>query len=389
MAKKIRGRNEGSLYQRPNGSWRAQISINGKREGKTFPTKRESLAWLRKIQIQVGFGHDIEGSKITLKEYLTQWIDTSNVHLRDKTLRQYKGVIKNHIIPYLGSVQLKELNLARIERHYAELRNNGLSSRSTKLVHSVLHKALKKAVRYNLIIANPATGASLPRYRPPEMKVLDANQVSQFLIAAQGSYYEALYHLAVHTGMRQGEMFGLKWDDLRWQSGVLLVQRQVQREPGQQWKYLEPKTRAGNRTIALGEGVLQILRLHQQNQIILKAVAGQEWKENGLVFPNRRGKPGDQSNLRKDFKAVLKQAGLPVIRFHDLRHTAASLMLNNGIPSIVVSKRLGHAKPSTTMDIYGHLYHEMQEEAARVMDELVTPIQINKTDLCQNTKING
>ena len=106
------------------------------------------------------------------------------------------------------------------------------------------------------------------------------------------------------------------------------------------------------------------------------------------MFPNRRGRPGDQSNLRKDFKAVVEKAGLPEIRFHDLRHTAASLMLNNGIPAIVVSRRLGHSKPSTTMDIYGHLYHEMQEEAARVMDELVTPIQISRVDIGLYTKIS-
>ena len=221
------------------------------------------------------------------------------------------------------------------------------------------------------------------------MKVLDANQVSHFLITAQGSYYEALYYLAIHTGMRQGELFGLKWDDLRWQSGVLLVQRQVQREPGRSWVFLEPKSQSGSRTVKLGQGVLHILSLHKQNQELMRAVAGDKWEENGLIFPNRRGKPGDQSNLRKDLNAVLKKANLPEIRFHDLRHTAASLMLNKDIPPIAVSQRLGHSKPSTTMDIYGHLYPEMQEEAARVMDEVVMLNQISKLDISQHSKING
>ena len=162
---------------------------------------------------------------------------------------------------------------------------------------SVLHKALNKAVRYNLIIANPTSGASLPRYRHPEMKVLDANQVSLFLIAAQGSYYEVLYYLAIHTGMRQGELFGLKWDDLRWQSAVLNVQRQVKREPGKGWKFLEPKTKAGCRTIAIGEEVLHILRKYKQRLDEYKSFVGDRWEGNGLMFPNRVGRPGGQSNL--------------------------------------------------------------------------------------------
>jgi integrase len=188
--------------------------------------------------------------------------------------------------------------------------------------------------------------------------------------------YQALYHLALTTGMRQGELLGLKWTDLQLHSGALLVQCQVQDIRGQGTIFQEPKTRAGRRTIKLGEGTLQALRLHYERQQLLKVVAGSRWKENDLIFPSKVGTPRDPSNLCLDFNRVLEKAGLPKIRFHDLRHTAASLMLNHGVPVIVASTRLGHSKPSITLDIYGHLYQEMQDEVARKMDELVSPVPV-------------
>ena len=165
-----------------------------------------------------------------------------------------------------------------------------------------------------------------------------------------------------------------------WNSGVLFIKRQVQQVPGQQWKFIEPKTKSGRRSIRLGEGTLQILREHHELQKEHKAKVGKRWQEYNLIFPSSVGTPLNPSNLRIDFIRTLDAAGLSRIRFHDLRHTAASLMLNHGVAVIVVSKILGHAKPSTTMDIYGHLIHEMQEEAAQVMDDLVTPIRVEITE---------
>jgi len=381
MAKKIRGRNEGSIHQRSNGTWRVQIYLDGKRTGKTFKTKAEAQNWLQEMQYQLRRGFDLEGSQITLGEYLQQWLDAKSVSARETTIYQYRLQVKNHIIPYLGDVPLQDLHLARIERFYTELIASGVGVRTVRYVHGVLHRALEKAMQYDLVIRNPAHGAAQPKYAHKEMTVLDEYQVPQFLIAARGSSYEALYHVAIKTGMRQGEMFGLKWTDLQWQSGTLLVQRQIKRVPGSGWQFAEPKTNAGRRTIRLGEGTLQALRIHRERQERQKKGANGGWKEHGLIFPNSVGTPGDPSNLRKDFLRILQSAMLPKLRFHDLRHTAASLMLNNGVPPIVVSRILGHAKPSTTMDIYGHLLSNMQGEAARIMDELVTPIVIDMEEI--------
>ena len=177
--------------------------------------------------------------------------------------------------------------------------------------------------------------------------------------------------------MRQGELLGLKWADLNWTTGHLQVRRQLQRVDGKGHQFCEPKTKAGRRTILLGRGSLQILRTHRQRQENEKAEAGKNWQENGLIFPSSIGTPLDLRNLLRDFKGTLKLAGLPDMRFHDLRHTAASLMLLHNVPVLTVSRRLGHAKPSTTLDVYGHLIPGMQEVAARVMDEVVTPVMLD------------
>ena len=384
MANKTRGRNEGSISKRSNGKWRAQISLNGKRINFSAKTKEECQVWLRKMLENLEKGLDYDGSKTNLKDYLASWLENTQSTLRPKTAHQYAQIIRLHIIPYLGDVILKDLRQSKIELFYGELLKAGVGTRTVRLTHSVLHRALEKALGYGLILRNPAHGAALPRSTQTEMSVLDESQVSQFLVAAHGSSYEALYHLAVITGMRQAELFGLKWFDLQWGSGTLYVKRQVQTVPGQGWSFIEPKTRAGRRAVKLGEGCLQVLRLHLERQKIQKMIMGERWKENDLIFPSSIGSPMNPSNLRVDFNRVLDHAGIPRIRFHDLRHTAASLMLNHGIPVIVVSKILGHSKPSITLDIYGHLYHEMQTEAAQIMDRLITPIRVDISPTVSN-----
>ncbi len=380
MAKRIRGKKEGSLYRRSNGRWRVQIAQeNGKRISRDFRTKLEAQQWLRTMQTQLDRGYDYQGSKTGLGEYLNQWLETSKVYLRDMTASHYAQVIRSHIQPSIGAIPLCDLNLARVERFYSDLVQSGVGIRTVRIVHAILHRALGKAVHYGLLFTNPAHGAALPKYQHAEMKVLDESQVVQFLVAAHGSRYEALYYLAINTGMREGELFGLRWSDLHWNTGVLYVQRQVQSVPGKGKVFVEPKTKAGRRAIKLGEGVLHKLRLHRERQLQHMAFAGDRWVENDLIFPTGVGTPDDPGNLRKDFLGTLESAGLPMIRFHDLRHTAASIMLNRGVPVIVVSRRLGHAKPSTTLDIYGHLYMESQDEPARIMDEILTPVLVSLT----------
>lgn len=375
-AKRIRGRNEGSISPRQNGTFRAQVTAYGRRLSATFKTKADAQKWIHDQAVKLDRGYDFQRGKIPLREYLPQWLETSQAQLRPKTALHYSQVIRKHILPYLGGIALKDLHLAQVEWFYGELLQRKVGPRTVRICHNILHKALEKAQRYSLINYNPAHGAALPQYKHAEMQVLDDTQVSQLLLAASTSPYQAYIHLAVTTGMRQGELFGLKWSDIQWGRGVIHVQRQVQTVPGKGWEFEESKTRAGRRTIKLGEGTLQVLREHRERLGEIRQKSGVGWQEYDLVFPSKVGTPGNPSNMRLEFNRMLTLAGLPKIRFHDLRHTAASLLLNHRVPVIVVSKMLGHSKPSITLDIYGHLYHEMQEEAAEIMDSLVTPIKI-------------
>lgn len=225
---------------------------------------------------------------------------------------------------------------------------------------------------------NPDDATTSPKPLPQEMQFLDENQAQQFLVTAKmkNDRFYVLYYLAIATGMRQGELLGLKWIDLGWEQGFLQVQRQFTKKKGGGFELTSPKTKAGIRRIDVGKATLNILRAHRQEQFNLMVAVGEDWNGQDLIFSTQIGTPLDRDNLRKHFKRLLKDAGLPEIRFHDLRHTAASLMLNNGVPVIVVSRRLGHAKPSVTLDVYGHLIPSKQKEAASLMDQLLTPVQI-------------
>lgn len=347
--------------------------INNQHITSTNRTNDEALTILRQIQRELMRGMKDQDSKILLRDYLHEWLNTSRMALRPKTVDDYGRTIQKHIIPHLGDVPMIDLSVTKVETFYCQLIESGVGIRTVRLVHSILHRALERAVFQQLLLKNPTAKAILPRYIHDEMKVLDVIRVKQFLEAANERPYVALYHLAVKTGMRMGELLGLKWKDLQWGNGRLYVQRQLQDLRGYGYVFQEPKTRSGRRTIQLGKGTLDTLHKHFAQQQQQKVSVGHRWQDCNLIFSSKIGSPLDPSNLRLDFKHVIKRAGVPRVRFHDLRHTAASLLLNNGIPVIVVSRILRHSSPSITMDIYGHLYNEKQDEVAHLMDELVSP----------------
>ena len=369
---KRRGNNEGTIYQRKNGRWVAQVRIEGQRLGKSFSTQKECRSWIKDMQEQIENGLSVDGFKMTVHDLFNMWLESIQGSVRPRTLDQYQGVVRNHLEPVLGEIKLRELQPYQIQQLYNSLLAEGKSNRTVQLVHSVIHRALVVGQQLGLVGRNPASAVTPPKVPQKEMQVLDDNQARQLLIAAQGDRYEAMYYLAITTGLRQGELLGLKWEDIDFSSGILQVKRQLQRVPGKGVRLSEPKTKAGRRQIQLGPESVNQLIIHRRRQDIERE--GDRWEEHGLVFPSSVGTPTGQRNLIRSFKRLLKKAGLPDIRFHDLRHTAATLMLLNGIPLIVVSRRLGHSKPSVTLDIYGHYLPGMQAEAAVMMDELVTPV---------------
>lgn len=377
MAKK-RGNNEGTIFKRSNGMWRAQTSANGKRISFSAKTRAECRQWLEEVSYQASQGINLEAGTKKLQKFLEEWLITVRSSRRPSTVSIYKRVLKRHVFPTLGSVQVKQINPEQIQSLYAKKLADGFSDHAVHQIHQVLHVAFEHALNLRLLPRNPVSYTSPPTPKSTEMSFYDEGEVQTLLLTAQGigDHYYPIYYLAVHTGMRQGELLGLKWNDLDWKRQTLSITRQLVYRRGGVFEFREPKTKNGKRTILLGKAAIDILREHQDNQNLQRRRKATAWQEHGLMFASTTGTPINPSNLRRSFRVLLKESGLPKIRFHDLRHTAASLMLNNGIPVLIVSRRLGHSKPSITLDVYGHLIPSKQEEVVQLMDEILTPIAL-------------
>ena len=379
MAKKIRGRNEGSISKRANGVWRAQISLNGKRISFSSKTKEECIAWLRKKSQQIENGLNYDRSQVALKDYLVSWLTSMKVSIRYTTWAQYCCVVGHNILPGIGHIKMVDLKPDHIQHLYDALLGRKIGHFSLLKTHTVLRSALSRAVKVGMIPHNPACAVMLPKEPATEMKILDEAQVNQLLVIALQHRWEVLFHLAVTTGMREMELLGLKWTDLDWVNQTLKVERQLLRPHGEGVQFSSPKTKFGKRTLKLGSKTIEVLRRHSERQRQDRIAAGDHWNEYGLIITNHSGGPIQYRNLLREYKKLLKDAGLPSIRFHDLRHTAASLMLNRNVPVIVVSRRLGHSKPSITLDIYGHLISSAESEVAELIDEMISPIELHQT----------
>jgi integrase len=378
MAKK-RSQGEGSVYKRKDGLWVAQVTIQGKHVSKYFKMQSEARIWLQSTRTQIQDGLTLAGAQTFLKDFLEHWLKSYASSVRPNTIRSYAGVIQYHILPALGNIKLKDLSIDRIQMFYNNETENGTSPRMVQYIHSVLRRSLNFALRWGLLVRNPALGAIRPKLLKTEMKTLNGDQVRVFLSAAKGTRNEALFWIAVSTGLREGEILGLKWSDLDWKTKRLQVKRQLQRLKGEGLVLTEPKSAAGKRLIILSSATLTVLQKHLNLQQEEKMFAGENWQENDLIFPSTLGTPLDPSNMSKDFKDTLKMARLPNIRFHDLRHTAASLMLLQGIHPKIVQERLGHSDISLTLNTYSHVIPTMQEEAAEKMDEILVPIEVSAT----------
>jgi integrase len=382
MAKK-RANREGSIHKLPSGHWRGQVSHNGHRLSKTFPTQRECIDWVRKNLNQISDGLSYASTQLTLSEYMDGWLTNKKATRRYATWLHYDWLVKRYINPDLGIIKLKDLRADHIQGLINDLLKSRAGIYTVRKIRDVLHCALELAVRQEVLIRNPVDLVDPPPKPHKEMTILTESQVSQLLVAAKSHRLEALLHLTITTGVRESEVLALKWSDLDWTKGTLKVERQLERPRGEGVQFSAPKTAFGKRSIKLGSKTIELLRRHSKRQQDERIAAGETWKEYDLIFPTSVGTPIDQRSLLRTFKLFLKHAGLPPIRFHDLRHTSASLMLNHDIPVIIVSRRLGHARASITSDVYGHLLPNMQDEAAEMIDDLVTPTEVNLEDHVQ------
>jgi len=373
-----RGNNEGTIYPRPNGTYRAQISLDGHRLSYNGQTRKACQDWLHKTRGRIDDGMTYEGAKTSLEDFFGDWLTMKSTTVRHHTERQYRQITRDYILPQLGSKELLQLRPDHIQLLYNQHIEAGVSPRTVELVHSVLRGALNHAVRLGLLSRNPTYAVVPPKPTPKEMKTLDENQIQTFLIVAQSEQPEflPLYQLALTTGMRLGELLGLSWNDLDWDRQTLSVKRQLTRIRDEGLVLTPPKTKAALRTIKLGASTWSILKSHHKSQYMAQSCRDPDWQEKDLVFTQTNGKPYGPRQVQKAYKRILNAAGLPNMRFHDLRHTAATHMIAKGVDMSTVKRRLGHTKVSTTFDNYVHAVPGMQEKAAAVIDEITTPVAL-------------
>ena len=370
------GNHRGSIYKLPNGTWRAVVTIDGKRLSKRLALRRDAQAWLQEINEQADRGLTYEANKTKMSDFLDGWLVSIEGILTWTTHSHYEMCVRREIKPALGKLVMKDVTPGRIQAFYDRLAKDGQSKWQIQFIHRTLKKALKHAVGLGLLSSNPTDAVIRPVPKQEEMQILNEGQVNQLLASASGHRLEALYYLAISTGARIGELLGLKWDDVDFNQRTVRFLRQIKYKPGELLIFSDLKTKYSRRTVDLGASTLGQLRVHQERQWLEKTAMGEGWANNDLVFTTTVGTPIYPRNMLREFKTQLERAGLQEIRFHDLRHTAAALMLNHNVPVIVVSRRLGHSRPSITMDIYGHLIPGIQSQAAELIDEIITPVEV-------------
>jgi integrase len=371
-----RGHGEGSIYQRSDGRWAAGISLEGGKR-KTFygKTRREVQEQLKTALHEQQKGLLATGPQQKVGQFLTHWLE--NVHkqsIRSRTYERYEEIVRLHLVPGIGHHQLQKLSPQHLQSFYAKKLEEGLSATTVISFHNVLHKALETAVRWNLISRNTCDLVSPPRRKHFEIQPLGIEQVQQLLAAARGHRLEALFILALASGLRRGELIGLKWQDINFPTGMLQVRRILTRVPsklpGKGYVEAEPKTDKGRRSILLPPFVIEALREHRVKQLESKLKAGSAWQDHDYVFCTSIGTHLNPTrDVLDQLKALLQKAGLPDIRFHDLRHSAATMLLGMGVHPKIVQEILGHNQISMTLDTYSHVLPTMQREAMSKMND--------------------
>lgn len=396
--------NAGSIRQRPDGRWEARVTVGinpgtGKPIRKSFygATQKEVRQKMQKTLVDVDSGVYSEPSKMSVKAWLETWLAEYNADVKPTTITSYRQHIKNHIAPALGAVKLENLTPSEIQKFYNNLHRSGkkvplrddsgkavrkngsivydsmpMSPKTIKNIHGILHSALKQAVLLGYIRVNPSEACILPRIEKAEIKPLDTPEIKALLAELGDDVYSTLIKVDLFTGMRQGEILGLQWACVDFARGTILINKQLShpREKGGAWCFSSLKNDKP-RIIQPAPFVMAALRKHQKRQFEQRIRVGSMWNDCGfpdLVFTNEFGRFLTYTAVWRHCKQALARAGLPDIRFHDLRHTYAVTSLRAGDDVKTVQENLGHHTAAFTLDQYGHVTETMREASARRME---------------------
>ena len=378
MAKK-RANGDGSIRKRKDGRWEGRYvvghdPVTGKMIsrnvlGKTQAEVKEKLRTAIENSKRLDY---TQTGKYTVGQWMDEWFEAyAKVKVRPSSHQTYKGYIENHIKPNIGDIPIEKLTSLQLQKFYrllltegriprieSEKQPKGLSAKTVRNINQVISSAMDMAVRHKLILTNPTEGCELPKVEHREMKTLPAEQLGAFLREAKESGVYELYYLDLATGLRRGELLGLKWEDVDLQNGIIHVRRQVARVDGEV-KELPLKTKNSYRNISISQDAVAMLTEMEAH------------RSSDYVFPSSTGGPISPDSVNNMLHRVLKRAGLPSIRFHDLRHTFATLALQNGVDIKTVSGMLGHFSAGFTLDTYAHVTTSAQKEAARTMGNVL------------------
>ena len=378
MAKK-RANGDGSIRKRKDGRWEGRYvvghdPITGKMIsrnvlGKTQAEVKEKLRTAIENSKRLDY---TQTGKYTVGQWMDEWFEAyAKVKVRPSSHQTYKGYIENHIKPNIGDVPIEKLTSLQLQKFYrllltegriprieSEKQPKGLSAKTVRNINQVISSAMDMAVRHKLILSNPTEGCELPKVEHREMKTLPAEQLGAFLREAKESGVYELYYMDLATGLRRGELLGLKWEDIDLQNGIIHVRRQVARVDGEV-KEMPLKTKNSYRNISISQDAVAMLTEMEAH------------RSSDYVFPSSTGGPISPDSVNNMLHRVLKRAGLPSIRFHDLRHTFATLALQNGVDIKTVSGMLGHFSAGFTLDTYAHVTTSAQKEAATTMGNVL------------------
>lgn len=378
----------GHLEKRHESSWTIVIEAGrdpatGKRrrivrgfKGNKRDAEKEMIRLINELET----GTYVEPSKLTLGAWLKQWLNEHAApKLAETTRYRYEELIRCHISPQLGQIPLGEVKPIHLQNFYNSLlkvgrvdgKEGGLSPTTVRQIHAILHRALKVAMKLQLIRQNPADLVEAPQPAKAEPIGLDEEQVTRLLKAAYNTPHYVPLLLALATGMRRGEIYGLRWQDIDFSSGLIYVRQTVAYTPAKGIFFKTPKTHRSRRPIAIPPEIVEILHQHKVEQNKRRLQAGPLYHDLDLVFDRGDGQPHYPGTLSHWFSEFVEALGLPRITLHKLRHTHASILLKKGVNIKVIQERLGHASISTTMNMYSYLLPGLQEEAAAKIEEVI------------------
>lgn len=368
-----RGKGEGSISQRPDGRWQGTVHLgweNGKRSRKFYygPTRTDVRDKVAKAIRDVQRGGTLGDDRQTVGAFLKGWLAATKV--RPKTQRSYAQLVRCHLEPGLGKHRINQLRPEHVEQFLDAKAAAGLSPRTCQYLRAVLRIALGRAVKHDLIARNVAALAEAPRVVRREVVALTPDQAKALLVASANHRLYPLIAVAISLGMRQGEILGLRWQDVDLERGVIRVQHALHRAQ-KKWELTEPKSHKSHRAIKMPESLVPLLNSHRKRQLEARLVAGDRWKENGFVFSGLAGQPLEGTVLNRDVKGLLRAAGLPTVHFHALRHSCATLLLAQGVPARVVMEILGHSDVRLTLNTYSHVVEQLQDVAASKTDAVL------------------